>query len=93
MSKLVAPTNERIIQNGITFDVEHKLAQSRERDWAPYDQIETIIYDDARMIVAIARTKTAKAAKNFVKKTAEAGLSRSPYSAEILARSSQQNLF
>ena len=93
MANLVAPANEKIIQNGITFDVEYKLSQSRERDWAPYDEIRTIIYDDARMVVAVATTKAAKIAKQFVKDQAKAGLTRSPQSFEILARRAQQNLF
>ena len=93
MANLVAPTNEKIIQNGITFDVEYKLSQSRERDWAPYDEILTVIYDDAHMVVSVATTKTAKVAKQFVKDKSRAGLTRSPHSLEILARRSQQTLF
>lgn len=93
MPKLVAPANEQIIQNGITFDVEHKLSQSVERDWAPYDEILTIIFDDARMIVAVATTKSAKMATKFVKNKVYDGLVRSPHSYEVLARRAQQNLF
>ena len=93
MAKLVAPANEQIIQNGITFDVEYKLTQSRERDWAPYDRIMAIIYDDAHMVVTIRESNTTKSIKDAVKIEALKGLTRNEASFEILARRSQQNLF
>lgn len=93
MPNLVAPANEQIIQNGVTFDVEHKLSQSVERDWAPYDEVLTIIFDDARQIVAVGTTKSAKMATKFVKNKVYDGLVRSPNSHEILARRAQLTLF
>jgi hypothetical protein len=93
MPNLVAPANEQIVQNGITFTVEHKLSQSLEKDWAPFDEILTLVLDDARMIVAVATTKSAKIAKKFVKDTVATGLTRHPDSFDLLARRSQRNLF
>lgn len=39
MPKLTAPKNETVTQNGITFTITHKLSQSRERSWCPFDEI------------------------------------------------------
>jgi protein-tyrosine-phosphatase len=92
-TKLTAPPSYTLTQNGIEFTITHKLSQSRERDWAPFDEILTIITDDAGMVVAVANTKSNKAAQLFAAQKAYEGLTRSPASLEVLARRAQLSLF
>lgn len=94
MSKsLVAPVNYTVVNQGVTFSIEFKLQQSRERDGAPYDIVQVIIFDDCHMIVNVCESKSVKLVLDFVRANIFAGLVRSPYSAEILARRAQLALF
>jgi hypothetical protein len=93
VAKLTAPTDFTVDQNGIKFSVKFKLTKSVERDWAPFDLLQTMISDDANMLVALAETKTAIRAKRFIAEKIAAGLTRHECSYEILARRSQQPLF
>lgn len=78
--------------NGITFSFEFKLTQSRERDWAPYDQIMCMIKDDAGMIVKIAETTTVAKLLRWTKDMTPF-LTRNEASLEILAKRAQMSLF
>lgn len=89
---LKAPVNSTVEVNGITFSLEFKLTQSRERDWVPYDQVMCMIKDDAGMIVKIAETTTAAKILRWAKDMTPF-LTRNEASFEILAKRAQMSLF
>lgn len=90
---LIAPANTQVVNNNITFTVTHILGKSHERDWAPFDQIMTMIRDDAGMVVDVAITTTAARANHFVAAKIKQGLVRHPDSFALLERRKQLCLF